>query len=331
MKRIKPHHALIFVILIISLLAFLWTIKESEDINTLRDIEDTVKEKGKQINQEPEGLKESEEEKDEELLKINWQWVNNQKKLYESTPAEIELILKELEERFSEKTDILKALTLLRLDTPYQLGGLGEERGRDKDPIFRLDVTDCTAFVLTSTALLHSQNLEQAVEMMKFLNYRPKENLKTGEMEYEISFENRLHFTTDRNATSPYFQGITGQVVDQSKIEEKEIVLNRVKSDGKCLIDVDWEKKIVIKYIPTKFITKDLFQNLPEVVGVGFIKQGDEEIGLDIRHEGFLFKDSLFIHASSLQGKVVAEDFFDYYFDKNNNPRFDGILLFDIY
>lgn len=167
--------------------------------------------------------------------------------------------------------------------------------------------------------------------MMEFLNYWPEKKLETGEIEYKITFENRLHFTTDRNTTSPYFQEVTEQVVDQSKIKEKKIILNQTRPDGTRLIDIDWEKEVVVKYVPSEFITRDLFQNLSEVVGVGFIKEGDEKIGLDVRHEGFLFKGNFFIHASSIQEEVVKEDFFEYYFDKNNNPRFDGILLFDIY
>lgn len=255
------------------------------------------------------------------LAERNWQWVNNQKKLYELSPAETNLILKEIQLRFPQKSERLKALATLRIGTPYQLGCLGEEAGRDKDPIFRLDVTDCTAFILTTVALLNSQNLDEAREMMKFLNYRSNS---------EITFENRLHFTTDRNTASPYFRDITGANLCVCKLKTKEVTLNKIKSDGKRLIDIDWEKKIVLKYIPNEYITKELFQNLPKAIGLAFIKEGDEEIGLDIRHEGFLFDGQFLFHATSTEGKVVEVDFFEYYFDKEGNPRFDGIIFFEI-
>jgi hypothetical protein len=255
------------------------------------------------------------------LTEMNWQWLNHQKKLYELPSTEINSILKDLQLRFPKKEERLKALAVLRIGTPYQLGCLGEEAGRDRDPIFRLDVTDCTAFVLTNVALLHSQTIDEAREMMKFLNYRPNS---------EITFENRLHFTTDRNTVSPYFRDITGENFCACKLKTKKVTLNKIKSDGKRLIDIDWEKEIVLKYIPNEYITKELFQNLPKAIGLAFIKEGDEEIGLDIRHEGFLFDGQFLFHATPTEGKVVDVDFFEYYFGKENNPRFDGIIFFEI-
>jgi len=255
------------------------------------------------------------------LTEINWQWTNHQKKLYELPSTEINSILKDLQLRFPQKSERLKALAVLRIGTPYQLGCLGEEAGRDRDPIFRLDVTDCTAFVLTNVALLHSQTIDEAREMMKFLNYRPNS---------EITFENRLHFTTDRNTVSPYFRDITGANLCVCKLKTKEVTLNKIKSDGKRLIDIDWEKEIVLKYIPNEYITKELFQNLPKAIGLAFIKEGDEETGLDVRHEGFLFDGQFLFHATPTEGKVVEVDFFEYYFGKEGNPRFDGVIFFEI-
>jgi hypothetical protein len=255
------------------------------------------------------------------LAEKNWQWVEKQKKLYELPSTETDLILKEIQLRFTDKPERLKALAILRIGTPYQLGCLGEESGRDTDPIFRLDVTDCTVFVLTTVALLHSQNLEEAREMMKFLNYRPNS---------EITFENRLHFTTDRNEVSPYFRDVTGESICGCKLKTKKVTLNKIKADGKRLIDIDWEKEIVLKYIPNEYITKELFQNLPKAIGIAFIKEGDEGLGLDVRHEGFLFDGEFLFHATSVKGKVVAEDFFEYYFGENGSPGFDGVVLFEV-
>lgn len=267
----------------------------------------------------PEQTEQRPESKD--YNETNWQWVSNQKKLFELTPAEIDLVLKEVQKRFLNKAERLKALAILRLGTPYQLGCLGEESGRDKDPIFRLDVTDCTAFVLTNVALLHSQNLDEAREMMKFLNYR---------QDKEITFENRLHFTTDRNMTSPYFQDITERLADPSKTKEKKVILNKIKAAGKRLIDINWQKEIVMKYIPNEYVTEELLGNLPEAVGVAFIRERDAKIGLDVAHEGFLFDGEDFVHASSAQGEVVKVNFLDYYFDELGNARFDGIILFEV-
>ena len=282
------------------------------------------------VKQEGSEKKIKETKESVELGGVNWQWVNGQKKLYQLSSSEANLILEKLWERFLNQDDRLRALSILRLGTPYQSGCLGEESGRDKDPIFRLDVTDCTVFVLTDIALLHSHTLKEAKEMMKYLNYRPQRDPKTGKLIYKTTFENRLHFTTDRNETSPYFENITKQVAGPDKVKEKELVLNKIKPDGKRLIDIDWQKDITIDYLPNKFITKEFLQGLPNVLGVAFIKEGDGQIGLDVRHEGLLFDGKTLFHASSLQKKVVAEDFLEYYFNKGNNHRFDGILLFEI-
>lgn len=63
----------------------------------------------------------------------------------------------------------------------------------------RLDVTDCTAFVLTNMALSYSQTIEEAKAMMEYLNYR---------LNSEMTFASQLHFTIDRNQISPYFEDI---------------------------------------------------------------------------------------------------------------------------
>ncbi len=251
-----------------------------------------------------------------------WQWLDNQKKLYELSLIEIDLLLEKVWQRFPEKEERLKALAILRLGTSYQLGCLGEGSGRDKDPIFRLDITDCTAFVLTNTALLLSENLEEAREMMRFLNYQPDK---------DITFENRLHFTAYRNLVSPYFRGITEEVAGKNKVIAKEIILNKIKEDGRRLIDIDWQKKITLKYIPNEYITKELFRVLPESVGIAFIRKEDAEVGLDVAHEGFLFDNQLFLHASSVEKRIVAINFWDYYFTGDDHiPKFDGVIFFEI-
>jgi len=296
------------------------------------------------ISHRPEKIEQKSGIQGKTRAEINWQWTDNQKKLYELDSREINSIFQELRERFAEEGERLKALATLRLGTPYQIGCLGEESGRDKDPLFRLDVTDCTAFILTNIALLHSKDLGEAQEMMKSLNYRTNR---------DITFENRLHFTIDRNMTSPYFRNITEEIAGTDRVIEINLVLNKIKEDGSRLID-----------IPNKYITKNLIDKLPKSVGIAFIRKEDARIGLDVAHEGFLFDNQLFLHASvgiafirkedarigldvahegflfdnqlflhasSIEKKVVAINFWDYYFTEDNyTPRFDGIIFFEI-
>ena len=231
-------------------------------------------------------------------------------------------VLKEINARWNNKKEKLYAFSFLRLGTPYQIGGLGEESGIDKDPVFRLDITDCSSFILTNTTLLNSQNLESAREIMKFIHYRPNK---------EISFENRLHFTTHRNTVSPYFNDITEQIAGKDKVIEKTVILNKINENGKRLININWEKEMIIKYIPNLYINQELFDKLPKVVGIAFIKKQNFDIGLDVSHEGLLFDAQTLFHASSIKKQIVAENFLDYYFgEAESAPKFDGIILFEI-
>ena len=267
-------------------------------------------------------VEDKELEESENQSEIKWQKLDNQKKLYGLSSTEVDLILEEIWQKFPEKEERLKALAILRLNTPYQLGCLGEESGRDKDPIFRLDVTDCTAFILTNTALLLSGNLEEAREMMEFINYRTDK---------DITFENRLHFTIDRNMTSSYFSDITKEIAGMDRMITINLVLNKIKEDGNRLIDINWEKETTLEYIPNEYITEDLINKLPKSIGIAFVRKEDAEIGLDVAHEGFLFDNQLFLHASSIEKKVMAINFWDYYFTEDNHtPKFDGLIFFEI-
>jgi len=249
-----------------------------------------------------------------------WQWLQERKKFYQQEDAEIDSTLKELGLRFPEADYRLQAIAFLQLDTPYQLGCLGEGSGLDPDPFFRLDKTDCTVFILTSTALLHASDMEEARTVMKSVGYCPGR---------EINYQNRLHFTTDRILSSPWFQDITEEIAGGEKVKTKEVILNKTQADGSRLIDIPWEKKMTEIYLPLEEIETEVFQNLPAVVGVAFLKAGDEEIGLDVRHEGLLFNGQTLFHASSLQGKVVTEDFLKYCFPEQQ-ARFSGIIFYKI-
>ncbi len=247
---------------------------------------------------------------------LRYPWVYQQKKLHELNSAEINSILKKLRKRFPDKDRRLEALSLLRLGTPYELGCLGEESEKDQDPIFRVDLTDCTAFVLTNAALLHADSMERAEQEMRKVNYRS-----------EVSFEKRLHFTTDRIDVSPYFDFLTDQM-DKNKIKEKQVILNKIKGDGERLIDIDWEKNTTVKYIPNQYIDEELLSSLPQSTGVAFVDEDRFKLGLDVVHEGLLFDQRYLIHASSDKGEVEKVNFLDYYFQ--GEPKFDGIVLYEI-
>lgn len=249
----------------------------------------------------------------------SWEWVLAQERMHTLSSEEVNDALKELKRCFPKREDRFLALSLMRLGTLYEVGKLGEEEGEDPDPLFRWDVTDCTAFVLTNVALLNSESVEEAEKVMELVNYRLKEGKR------DVSFEGRLHFTTDRLESSPYFKNITKEV---GEVETETVVLNK-KAEGERLLDIDWQKEKEVSYVPSEKIDRSFLEELPSVAGLAFVNRDFFEKGLDVVHEGLLFSGHNLLHASSYSGKVELVDFDDYYFSKDGSPNFDGIIVFD--
>jgi len=204
----------------------------------------------------------------------------------------------------------LKEIVYNFLGSPYKRGPLGEKENKE---IYREDVFDCTTLILVSAAKVNS-NGKTPKEVMKEVNYYPPG---------EVSYENRLHFSTYRNKVSPYFEDIT-QEIGKDKTKEKKVILNKKREEGR-LIDINWEEEINLEYIRKEDLDK-VISNLPSEVGVAFIKNGDEKIGLDVRHEGFVFEKENLIHASSIEGEVAEVDFLDFV----ENSNYDGVIFFKV-
>ncbi len=205
---------------------------------------------------------------------------------------------------FKEKT--LEEIVISFLGRPYQRGPLGEG---ESELLYRTDVFDCTTLVLVSVSKLLANDLLPE-EMIKKVNYYP-----AG----EVSYENRLHYSTYRNQVLDFFQDIVPDIAPEL-YQEKKVILNKDK-----LIEIDWEKEITLNYIKKEDVSK-IITNLPSVVVVGFLSYKDKDIGLDIRHEGFLFNRIDFIHASAKTGKVIQENFLDFL----RNSDYDGVTFFTI-
>ncbi len=210
------------------------------------------------------------------------------------------------DEEVFEEVEIREIEDIVRgfLGKPYELGPLGE---KESEKIYRTDVFDCTTLVLVSVSKLHSDKPE---EMIKKVNYFPPG---------EVSYENRLHFSSYRNKVSDYFTDITRQVGGDST-ESKEVLLNKDR-----LIDIDWQEEIVLDYIPVSEVG-GVLDNLPSTVGVMFMRDSFSDIGLDVGHEGFLFDGTNLIHASINRQKVVEDDFLTYLRESNH----DGVIFYKI-
>ena len=108
-----------------------------------------------------------------------------------------------------------------------------------------------------------------------------------------------------------------------------DITLNE-KNDGEEFLDLGWKRKTTAYFIPSDKISMKVMSNLPEVVGVAFVKRSYFKMGLIVAHEGIIVDQKDIIHASQEFEKTVQMNFMEYYFE-NESPRFDGIMLFSFH
>ncbi len=178
--------------------------------------------------------------------------------------------------------------------------------------IYTEDGFNSTTLVLSLVS--KTFNDENPEEIMKKINYYPPSVVK---------YENRNHFSTYRNKVSLYFNDITRDI-GGDYVKTKNVILNREKDDGKRLIDINWEREIDIEYIEIEHI-HSIITNLPSIVGVMFVQNKDEEIGLDVRGEGIITEGKYIVYASSKEGKVVKVDFIEYI----EGTKFDGVVFYE--
>ena len=136
----------------------------------------------------------------------------------------------------------------------------------------------------------------------------------------------RWHFTTDRILLNPSTVNITEELISKDSLTLVQINLNR-KENGEEFLDLNWERKILIGFIPNEKINQKLLNSLPEICGLCFIKKSYFKMGIAVAHEGMLIDQKNLVHASSEYRKTVNIDFMDYYF-RENGAVFDGVLIY---
>ena len=251
----------------------------------------------------------------------SYSWIETLPKPWELNEKEISNILPKFHKKFPDFHDRLKAFAIWQVGKPYELFCLGEESGQDTDPIFRLDVSDCTVHILTSLASVQSYNWDEAKETLIDIHYKPTDNGVSVP-----TYKSRWHFTTDRIQDNPSTINITSSLIKDDDLKTVKLTLNR-KEDGKEFLKLNWQKNTTIQFIPNSMIDNYLLNNLPSVAGVAFVKESYFKMGLVVAHEGMIIDQKNIIHASAEFKKTVLMDFMDYYFI-NDNPRFDGILIY---
>ena len=252
-----------------------------------------------------------------------FKWVDTIPDPWLLSETEFEFYLPQFHERFPNYIDRLKALNLWRVGTPYDLFCLGEESGKDNDPLLRADSSDCTVHVLTTIAFAESFTWQNARDAMVDIHYKMDEN---GDK--KPTYISRWHYTSDRLLHHDRTVDITSSVAHENDLEKVEIELNK-KQDGSEFLDLNWSSNETIKFIPTVKITENILLNLPAVSGVAFVKKSYFKMGIVIAHEGYLIDQTDLIHASSEYNRTVNVDFLSYLFN-DGDPRFDGIMFYKI-
>jgi len=250
------------------------------------------------------------------------QWLSAMPKPWQLSKQQLNDELPKFEQRFPDFNDRLRALALWRVGTPYEIFKLGEERAPDFDPIFRLDVSDCTGHVLTSLSLAQSNSWEEAQQNMIKIHYKPDEQGKKVP-----TYTSRWHYTSDRIMNHPSTPSISARYIDDEKLAVQTITLNHLEGGGEFL-KLDWSLDADVKYIPNEQITEDLLRKLPTIAGVAFVKPSYFSKGIISAHEGMIIDGAKLLHAGQVAGETVVEDFMKYYFT-DKGPRFGGIILFE--
>ncbi len=246
-------------------------------------------------------------------------WVDSLPKPWTLNEKQISEILPQFYQHYPDFHDRLKAFALWQVGKPYEIFKLGDEVEPDTDPIIRLDVSDCTVHVLTSLAFSQSKSWKEARSNMIAIHY--KDGIP--------SYKSRWHYTTDRIQENPSTVNITENLLDRDHLEKVDIILNK-KEDNSEFLDLGWEKKTSVYFIPNHEINNKLLLKFPDVCGVAFVRKKYFKIGIVIAHEGMIIDGKNLVHASSEYGETVNVDFMKYYF-REDGPVFDGILIYSFH
>ena len=76
------------------------------------------------------------------------EWINTLPKPWTLSENDFSEIVPKFHKKFPKFHDRLKAFSNWQIGTPYKIFCLGEEVQPDPDPIFRLDVSDCTVHIV---------------------------------------------------------------------------------------------------------------------------------------------------------------------------------------
>jgi hypothetical protein len=194
-------------------------------------------------------------------------WIKTLPNPWTLSESEFESFLPQFHEQFPNYHERLIALNLWRVGTPYGLFCLGEESGKDTDPLIRVDSSDCTVHVLTTLAFAESFTWQNCRDAMVDIHYKMDQK---GQK--KPSYKTRWHYTSDRLLHHERTVDITQEIATENDLEIVEIELNK-KQDGLEFLDLEWSSIESIQFIPSEKINTGHLEKLPNVCGVAFVKK----------------------------------------------------------
>lgn len=238
-------------------------------------------------------------------------------KIYGLDESELALILPELQKRFPDKADRLKAIAEMYLGAEYFSQPFVDELAKPLS--YRR--TNCTMFVIYATTFLNSSSYQEALTTVKNVHYR----------DGIVGYQTRYHFTTDRisDPNNPYFSAVTEKyVADQSILWQVSLNLNVKDTGGYLLTKLhNWSQPMTIQYIKRSNFSVDKLKALPRTLGVAFVKRSNWPLGVVVGHEGILIDGDLYHSGSVATGLHKIEDYFREVFPKS---PWEGVIFFHI-
>jgi hypothetical protein len=187
------------------------------------------------------------------------------------------------------------------LGIPYKKNSLIGSATKQEQFVIDLEGVDCMTFIEYVEALRLSEDLNSFIENLRYVRY----------FDGVVDFKKRRHFFTDwQNLKS--VKNVTLEIAEQ-------MVLTAIKNLN--FINGIEPKQRIINYIPSETIEK-ILSKLKSGDYCGFYTSKEE---LDVTHVGIILVNEnnfKLMHASSLKGYVIDEDFLTY--SKNT----EGIIIF---
>lgn len=218
----------------------------------------------------------------------------------------------------------LESVAHAALGTPYADSPLGEgpDGTHDRDPLMDLGRVDCVTFIEQSIALAHASSYQEAFDTLQRIRY------KDGIIDYE----RRNHFfiadwIANNTFCTDLSQTLGVETTPLTRTISRRGFFDRTKAPelGRDIPD----QVMTIRYVPLAQAV-EAERKLPSPCLIVFVGRTDWLFAL---HCGLFVRDAsgkgTLLHASSRQGKVVAQPLPDYL--DENKTRYLGFTAYRIH